>query len=176
MAASDVSGKVSTMRTHGRTWLGLLSMLLPISSARADNAEELPSYLLLADKFVTADKSAADAVFYAYDDKIVSAKLKESGLEFPREFNFPGGSLFVIVISGYTKESFVSMSAVAASRTFIVDLQADKEKEPPKPAADGKKNCRLLLIGCPPLRGIKAWAIKTADGKRHEVRGTELKK
>ncbi len=151
-------------------------MLLLCTSVRAEDPEELPSYVLIQDSIVTADKAAADSVFYSYDEKVAAAKLKELGTEWPKGFNFPQGSLFVIAISGYTQESFASMSAVKSSRTFIVNLQSDKDTAQPKPAEEGKKKVRVLLIGCPPLRGIKAWAIKTSDAKVHTVEGAELKK
>ena len=163
------------MRTRSIRLLALTFMLL-CTSARAEDPQELPSYVLLQDSFVTADKAAAEVVFYTYDDKVAAAKLKGFGAQWPKEFNFPQGSLFVIVVSGHTKESFASMSAVKSSKTFIVNLQTDKDTEQPKPAAEGKKNVRLLLIGCPPIRGIKAWMIKTADAKVHTVEGAELKK
>jgi hypothetical protein len=162
------------MRTCSTCLVALTFMLC--ASARAEDPQELPSYVLLQDSFVTADKAAADAVFYAYDNKLAAAKLKDLGARWPKEFNFPQGSLFVIVVSSYTKESFASMSGVKSSKTFIVNLQTDKETEQPTPAAEGKKNVRLLLIGCPPIQGIKAWAIKTADAKLHAVDGAELKK
>jgi hypothetical protein len=67
------------------------------------------------------------------------------------------------------------MSAIKPKRMFVVDLQKDKEAKKPEAAIDDKKQSRLLLIGCPPIPGIQAWSIKTADGKLHEVTGTELK-
>jgi hypothetical protein len=168
--------KAYPMRTHSTWLLATTCVLLLGTSVRAEDPEELPSYVLLQDSVVTADKAAADAVFYSYDEKVTAAKLKELGTEWPKGFNFPQGSLFVIAVYGYTKESFASMSAVKSSRTFIVNLQTDKDTAQLKPAAEGKKNVRVLLIGCPPIHGIKAWAIKTSDAKVHAVEGAELKK
>ncbi|HEY7116380.1 MAG TPA: hypothetical protein VH475_07335 [Tepidisphaeraceae bacterium] len=135
---------------NSSAWFLVLGCLLLSTSLRADGPQELPSYVLMQDAFVTLDKSAPDAVFYAYDEKAAAARLGELGVEWPKEFHFPPGSLFVIALSGYTGESFASMSAIRSSKTVIVDLQTDKETKPPKDAAAGKKNGRLLLVGCPP--------------------------
>lgn len=155
----------------------LLAFLLLSTSVYADDeSEELPSYVLLDDKFVTRNKAAADEVFFAYDQKAISAKLKEFGMEMPKEFILPEDSLIVFAVSDFTHEAFTSMSAIKPKRTFVVDLKADKESEQPKAAPEGKKNSRCLLVSCPPIKGIKAWAIQTADTKRHSVKGTEVKK
>jgi hypothetical protein len=147
------------------------------AAAAADDARELPSYVLMSDEFLIRGADAAEAAFHADDPKLMAAKLKEYGLEFPKEFHFPQESLFILVVSDRVGESFASVSALEKERLLIIDLRADRESKPPKTAPQGKKNSRLILVGCPKqLAGVKGIAIKSADRVRHAVKTTDLNK
>jgi hypothetical protein len=68
------------------------------------------------------------------------------------------------------------MAGDPAKHLIVVDLMTDKDFKPPKAVGSGKKTSRVLLVGCTPFKDIKSFAIKTADGVQHDVKGKELKK
>jgi hypothetical protein len=147
------------------------------AAAAADDARELPSYVLMSDEFLIRGADAAEAAFHSDDPKVMAAKLKEYGVAFPKEFRFPQQSRFILVVSDRVGESFASVSAVEKEWLLIIDLQADRDSKPPKVAPEGKKNSRLILVGCPKQpAGVKGIAIKSADGVRHAIKTTELNK
>src|SRR5438477_396480 len=84
--------------------------------------------------------------------------------------NFFGGSTDHQRLVGFF------LSGDLKKHLIIVDLMVDKESKPPKASGPAKKTSRVLLTWCDPIRDIKSFAIKTADGVRHEVKGEELKK
>jgi hypothetical protein len=147
----------------------LVMLLSTIHAARADDSQELDSYMLCADEFVDRPVDEKDAVFYAYASNSLEAKLKEYGQKFPDNMNFPQGGLFILVIYDHVDQQFVSVSSVAATRQLVVDLSADKDAKPRRASDDKHKTSRMLLVCCPPLRGIRSFSLKTADGVRHDV-------
>ena len=141
----------------------------------AEEPRDLDSYMPLADEFVVRDKAAPDVVFYARDRKLIEGKLKEYDTEFPKQINVGGGAMFILVVSDHLDERFAGVSRLDSKKLLIVDLQADKKPEF-KPAPEGKKHSRLLLIFCQPIKEISVFAMKTSDGKQHDVKSEEVKK
>jgi hypothetical protein len=157
--------------------LALVSAPLIFSAAaRAGDERDLDSYMLASDAFVTRPADAADVVFYASNPKDLTAKLGEYGQKFPDNFDFPQGGLFILVVSDRVQEAFDKMSSVDAKHILIVNLNTDKDAQPPKTTEKDKKTSRLLLICCAPRRDIEGFAIEGADGVRHDVHSEKIKK
>jgi len=154
---------------------GMAMLVAMPHMARADDAKELDSYMLASDEFVDRPVGEKDAVFYASDPKLLDAKLKEYGQKFPDNMTFPQGGLFILVISDHVDQSFSSVSAIAAKHQLVVDLSADKDAKPPRASDEKHKTSRMLLICCQPVKGVKSFALKTADGVRHDVPSTQEK-
>jgi hypothetical protein len=153
-----------------------VSVILMVSaSTRAEEPQELDSYLLLVDEFVTRKSDGGNEVFYAADPDILKAKLKEFGLDFPKGIQLPEDSLFVLVVSDFNGEAFKSLALLQEKGTLIVNLKKGKPADKPKAPPEGRKNSRLLLVGCPPVEGIKGFAIRTVDATYHKAKGTRLK-
>lgn len=146
------------------------------SPAHGQEVRELPSYVLVSDDFVTRASDSTNAIYYCYDQKLLTTKLAEYGLKFPDNMTFNDATLFVLTVSDYNQEAFNLMAGDPAKRLIVVALTTDKDSKPPKAVGIGKKTSRVLLVGCTPFKGIKSFAIKTADGVQHEVKGQELKK
>jgi hypothetical protein len=168
------------MITHSKhiaammTGIALLAASLPRQS-RADDAKELDSYMLAADEYLDRPVDEKDAVYYANDPKLLNAKLKELGQKFPDNMSFPQGGLFILVVTDHADQAFASVSSVAGKHQLVVDLSADKDGKPPKPSDAKHKTSRMLLVWCPPVKGVKSFALKTADGVRHDVASTQEK-
>ena len=146
------------------------------SLACGQEARELSSYMLVSDDFVTRASDATNVIFYCYDQKLLTPKLAEFGLKFPDNITFNDATLYVLTISDYNQEAFNLMAGDPARHLIVVDLMKDNDFKPLKAVASGKKNSRVFLVGCTPVRDIKSFVIKTADGVQHDVKGKELKK
>ena len=138
---------------------------------------ELPSYMLVSDEFATRVADAPDIVYYTCDQKALTDKLNTYGLKFPDNIYFAEESLFVIVITDNLQEAFESLSIDPAERMLLINLKVDSDSDstPPKKMESGRKNSRILVISCPPLKDIKSTVIKKANGVRHNVKREELK-
>jgi hypothetical protein len=163
-----------------RSLIHSLAPLIVITSCCAamgdEPARELDTYALISDDFVARPADApADKVFYTTNQKLLTAKLAEYGRKFPDNVDFPAGGLFVLVISDHVREAFKSLSMIDARHEVVVDLAADKDAQPPAAADKGKKTSRLLFVATAPLKTIKGFAVKAADGVQHEANSQDLK-
>ncbi len=156
--------------------LGLFFYTFCGGPAHGQQVRELPSYVLVSDDFVTRASDSPNAVYYCYDKKFLTTKLAEYGLKFPNNITFNDATLFVLMVSDYNQEAFNLMAGDPAKHLIVVELKTDKDSKPPKAVGSGKKTSRVLLVGCTPLKDIKSFAIKTADGVQHDVKGEALKK
>ncbi len=161
------------MSTKHFTAALVLAALVGVTAAQ--DATELDSYMLLSEEVVVREEDAAETVYHTSDLKRATTKLKEFGVKVPDSVKFPGGGLFLVVVTDHATEVFRSLSVVEKKHVLVVDLETDKDAKQPDAAPAGKKNSLVLLVACPPLQGIKAFSVKTGDGKVHEIKAEPLK-
>lgn len=151
---------------------------LMASTVYSQDVRELSSYVLLSDSFASHDVDVPNKVYYTYDQETLNTKLTEYQVRIDG-YSFPQGSLFIVAVTDHVGERFTSLSIVPDKRQVIINLRRDAATTRPgattRPAAlTGKKRTRILVIACPPLPGVRSFAVKTADGKYHDIGASEL--